>query len=135
LITVGGDIDPAALGPVPGHVHVEPFVDQDRVLPHVSLVVSHAGSGTVLGSLAHGLPMVLIPMGADQPWNGDRCLALGVGRVLDPVIASSDDIAAAVRDALGDPAMRAAAARLRQAMAALPPPADAVRAVEALAAG
>ncbi len=121
------------LGPQPAHVHVERFVPQAAVLPHVAAVVSHAGSGSVLGALTHGLPMVLLPMGADQPWNGDRCAALGVARVLDPVAATTTDIANALREVVTDPAYAAAAVAQRDALAALPGPEAAVAAIAALA--
>jgi UDP:flavonoid glycosyltransferase YjiC (YdhE family) len=135
LITVGPDIDPASLGAAPAHVHLERYVPQARILPHVALVVSHAGSGTVLATLAHGRPMVLLPMGADQPWIGDRCAELGVGRVLDVVTASSADIRAAIRDGLADQSARTAAESCRAAMLELPGPAAGVAAIERLAQG
>ncbi len=134
LVTVGNERDPASLGPQPGHVHVERFVPQPEVLPHVAAVVSHAGSGAVLGALAHGLPMVLLPMGADQPWNGDRCTALGVARVLDPIAASPASIAEALRDVLEDGNFAARARELGAAWAALPGPETALAALERLAA-
>src|SRR5205823_2594812 len=81
VVTVGRDIDPAELGPQPANVHIERYIPQAWLLPHCRLVVSHGGSGSVMGALAHGLPLVLLPMGADQPLNGARCAALGVARV------------------------------------------------------
>jgi UDP:flavonoid glycosyltransferase YjiC (YdhE family) len=135
LLTVGSEIDPASCGPVSGHVHVERFVAQARVLPNVAVVVSHGGSGTVLGALAHGRPMVLLPIGADQPWNGDRCVAIGVARVLDSTLATAADIRMAVRDVLADPALKAAAETACGAMLAMPPPAAAVDAIENLVNG
>ena len=88
VVTVGREVDPKALGPQPGNVRVEQYVPQSLLLPRCDLVVSHAGSGSVVGALAHGLPMVLLPIGADQPLNAARCEALGVARVLDPFHAS-----------------------------------------------
>lgn len=133
LVTTGAEIDPASLGPQPDHVHLERFVPQGDVLPHVAAVVSHAGSGSVLGALAQGLPMVLLPMGADQPWNGDRCTAIGVARVLDPVAVTAVDLGRAIDEVLADPASRAAAMRQRDALAALPGPDAAVAALDRLA--
>ncbi len=75
LVTVGQEIDPAEFGPQPGNVHIERYLPQSSVLPHCSLVVSHGGSGSVIGALAHGLPLVVAPMGADQPMNAARCSA------------------------------------------------------------
>ena len=66
LATVGPSADPAVLGDQPDHVRIERYVPQTRVLPHCRVVVSHGGSGTVLGALAVGLPQVCLPQGADQ---------------------------------------------------------------------
>ena len=120
IVTVGHDIDPAELGPQPPEVRVERFVEQAEVLPQCRAVVSQGGSGVVLGALAHGLPSVLLPMGADQPDNAARCETLGAARVLHPVRATPDDVAAALDDVLGDASFRAAAVRVRDEIAALP---------------
>jgi len=133
LMTVGEELDPGELGPRPDHVHIERFVPQAAVLPHVSAVVSHGGSGSVLGALAHALPMVLLAMGADQPLNAARCAALGVARALDPVTATSDDIRGAVAGILADDRARNAAVALQDEMAALPSAAEALTLLERLA--
>jgi len=135
IATVGRDIDPKEFGVQPTHIHIERFIAQSAVLPHCSLVVSHGGSGSVLGALAHGLPQVLIPMGADQPLNARRVDALGLGRVLDPITATPGDVRDAVWSVLTEPAHRRAAARLRDEIATLPPPDAAVACIEALVAG
>jgi UDP:flavonoid glycosyltransferase YjiC (YdhE family) len=133
VATVGDGLDPASLGPVPAHVHVTSYVAQHVLLPHCDVVVSHGGSGSVIGALAHGLPVVVMPIGADQPLNAARCAALGVGEVLDAAAATPDDIARAVSHVLEDPAPRRRAERLRDEIAALPDPAEVVPLLEALA--
>lgn len=120
IVTVGPQIDPQELGVQPRHVRVERFLDQGVVLPRCDLVVSHAGSGTVVGALAHGLPMLLLPMGADQPLNAARCAALGIARVLDALQATPAEIRDAAADLLGQTRYRAAASRLQQEIADLP---------------
>jgi MGT family glycosyltransferase len=134
VMTVGRDIDPAEFGPQPDRVHIERYIPQSRLLPHCSLVVSHAGSGSVIGALAHGLPMVLLPMGADQPHNAARCAELGLARVLDAVRATPGELREAVSIQLLDPSCRRAAGRMRDEFAALPGPAHAVALLERLAA-
>jgi glycosyltransferase len=69
---------------------------------------------------------VFLPVGADQPHTAARVAGLGAGVVVDPVAASSDDIAAAMRRVLEDGAFRAAALRMRDEYLALPSAADAV---------
>jgi len=134
LLTTGPDFDPAELGATPRNVIVERYVPLPAIVPLVDLVVSHGGSGTLVGTLDQGVPMVLIPMGADQPHNAVRAEALGVARVLDPVAATPADITAAAREVLADPSFRAAAGALGEAMARLPGPEAAVGRLEALAA-
>ncbi|RKR88129.1 MGT family glycosyltransferase [Micromonospora pisi] len=133
LVTVGHQIDPAEFGPQPEHVRIERYVDQGLVLPHCDLVVSHGGSGSVMGALVHGLPMVLAPMGADQPANAARCAALGVGRVLEALTVTPQDAAVTVAEVLADPGYRQAAGRLRNELAALPGPERAVPLLEQIA--
>ena len=134
LVTVGREIDPAELGPQPAHIHIERFIPQSAILPWCSAVVSHGGSGSVLGALAHGLPSVLIPMGADQPLNAARCADLDLARMLDPVQATPQSAREAVATVLADQTYRRAAQRLQAEIAALPEAVHAVTLLERLAA-
>jgi UDP:flavonoid glycosyltransferase YjiC (YdhE family) len=135
VVTVGRDMDPTELGPRPSNVRIERYLPQASLLPHCSVVVAHGGSGSVVGALAHGVPMVLIPMGADQPLIAARCEALGVARVLDPIAATPRDVREAVWALLSDPAYGAAAMRLRGECLALPGRARAVELLEGLGEG
>jgi UDP:flavonoid glycosyltransferase YjiC (YdhE family) len=108
-VTTGDAIDSAELGPHSGRIRIEQFLPLAETLACSDLVVSHGGSGTVISSLALGLPQVLLPMGADQPDNADRCQRLRVGVHLDPMSASPADIATAVTSVLEDPQFRTAA--------------------------
>jgi MGT family glycosyltransferase len=134
IATVGREIDPAEFDPQPANIRIERYIPQTVILPLCAAVVSHGGSGSVIGALAHGLPSVLIPMGADQPLNAARCAALGVGLALDAVAATPEAIRAAVATVLENPGYRAAAERLRDEIAALPGPEHAVRLLEQLVA-
>ena len=133
VATVGTAIDPATFGPQPAGVRVERFVAQSALLPHCRAVVSHGGSGSVLGALAHGLPQVLLPMGADQPCNAARCAALGVGRTLDALTCSPEEVHDAVITVSSDPSYHRRAAQLRDETLALPDAAYAVGLIERLA--
>ncbi|RYC09574.1 glycosyltransferase [Nocardioides zhouii] len=114
VVTVGRDLEPAAFGATPRHVRVERFVPQDEVLAATDLVVSHGGSGSLMAALAHGLPSVLLPLGADQPHNALRARELGVATTIDAATATAADITRGVASALADAAM---AARCREVAA------------------
>src|SRR6266508_4483240 len=134
IATVGRQFDPDDLGQQPENVHIERYIPQSSILPRCHLVVSHGGSGSVIGALAHGLPSVLVPMGADQPLNAARCEALGVARVLDAVETTPETVREAVSTVLANPTYRQAAERMRDEIAALPGPAYAVMLLERLVA-
>ena len=72
-------------------------------------MICHGGSGTTLGALAQGLPLVLVPQGADQFDNAARCVASGVAVVIGPGELSADAVRRALRQVLDDPSFAAAA--------------------------
>ena len=79
----GPPFDASTLGPVPANVHVEPWVDQARVLEQAELVVCHGGSGTTLAALAAGVPLVMVPLFADQFENARRVAPTRAGLVVE----------------------------------------------------
>jgi UDP:flavonoid glycosyltransferase YjiC (YdhE family) len=109
LVTVGRNVEPDELGPLPPRVRVERFVPQAHILTRAKAVVSHGGSGTTLGALAHGLPLVLVPQAADQFDNAARAEAAGAAIVLRPGAVTAESVRAALGRVLGEPAFAEAA--------------------------
>ena len=66
VVITTADIDPATLNP-PANVRVERFVPHSPVLDRAACVVCHAGMGITQKALAHGVPVVAVPFGRDQP--------------------------------------------------------------------
>jgi UDP:flavonoid glycosyltransferase YjiC (YdhE family) len=118
LFTTGRGVDVGTLGTIPGNVHVEAFVPQRDVLPCVAAVVCHGGSGTVLGTLAAGLPMVVVPLFADQEHNARRIAAVGAGIAAPGADAAT--LRSAIERVLGEATFRTHARRLAAEIAALP---------------
>ena len=110
LVTLGEHLDPADLE-VPDGVHLSRYVRHAAVLPWASAVVTHAGLGTILAGLAHGLPLVCLPLGREQPANADAVARVGAGLVVDPS-APAEEIASAIAKAVDDLELRAGAARI-----------------------
>jgi UDP:flavonoid glycosyltransferase YjiC (YdhE family) len=134
IVTTGRDQDPAQFGVQPPNVHIARYIPQSLLFPHCDVVVCHGGWNTVLAALSVGLPLVLLPLGADQPHNAARCAALHVGCVVGEEARTPETIRAAVRAVLIDPAYRQNAQRIRDEMHALPGPEHAVALLERLAA-
>jgi UDP:flavonoid glycosyltransferase YjiC (YdhE family) len=114
LLTTGADLE---LGPVPENVRVERWVPQAEALAHASLVVCHGGSGTVLGALAANLPLVIMPLFADQFANARTLADAGAAVVVEPA-----GLRAAIRDPPAPPPER-----LAREIRAAPPPLTALR--------
>jgi UDP:flavonoid glycosyltransferase YjiC (YdhE family) len=100
----------------PANVHVARFVPHAQVLPGAAAVVTHAGLGTVHAALAHGLPLVCLPIGRDQPDNAARVEWHGAGLRLSPE-SPPPAIRVAVERVLRDRAFTASARRLATAFA------------------
>ena len=132
VVTLGADGDPAALGAQPDNVHVHRFIAQEELLPRCDAVISHGGAGTMLGALAHGLPLLLLPQGADQHYNAERVVAAGAGLSVAPAQATTATIARAVDTLLGDATLRAGAQRVAAEIASMPGADSAVAHLQAL---
>jgi UDP:flavonoid glycosyltransferase YjiC (YdhE family) len=98
------------------------FTPLAELLRDIDLVVMHGGAGTTLGSLAAGIPLVVVPQAADQFVQADRVAAAGAGRAVVP--GSSESVADVVMTMLRDPGYRENAQRVAAQIAALPSPAD-----------
>ena len=127
IVTVGSDRDPAELGPQPTFVHVERYLPQAGILPHCDAIVCHGGSGTLLGALAQGLPLLIIPLDGDHFMSAERLAALGVARVLQVPEVSRQAVAEAVQAVLADPTYRRRASEIRADIAAMPSPTEVAR--------
>jgi MGT family glycosyltransferase len=120
VVTTGPGLDPAALGPLPPAVHIAPYLPQAAVLPRCTAVVSHAGAGTMLGALCHGLPQLCLPQSTDQPFNTAALLPTGAALALQPDEITPDAVAGALGRLLREPSFRQAAGRLRAEIDAMP---------------
>ncbi|NQX23663.1 glycosyltransferase family 1 protein [Curtobacterium sp. VKM Ac-2852] len=134
LLTTGPWVDPTtfAVPAGPGAIRIEQYVPQDTVLGLVDLVVNHGGSGSVTGALAHGVPLLVLPLGADQLPNGSCVETLGAGLVLDAATAAAEDIRTTASRLLTEPSFGVAAERVRTEIATGEPPAVVLAAVERL---
>jgi UDP:flavonoid glycosyltransferase YjiC (YdhE family) len=126
LVAVGPRLEPASLGVQPDHVRVEAWVDQHDVLARSTVVVSHGGSGTFLGALAHGVPQLCLPQAADQFRNMEGGLRAGAVLALRQDQATPDAVRSAVQRLLTEPSFREASGRVAAEIAAMPSPATVV---------
>ncbi|KAJ4918637.1 hypothetical protein JOQ06_005112 [Pogonophryne albipinna] len=70
---------------VPENVKFMKWAPQNDLLAHpgVRAFITHAGSHGLFEGLCHAVPMVMVPLGGDQPDNAQRLASRGAGLVLD----------------------------------------------------
>ena len=83
----------------PENVVVLKSAPHSLVFPHTDLVITHAGHGTIMRALSHGLPLICLPMGRDQNDNAAKISYHGCGLKLSPK-SSPEKIQRAVKNIL-----------------------------------
>jgi UDP:flavonoid glycosyltransferase YjiC (YdhE family) len=121
-VTLGPEGSRDGFGTEPGLVSFEEFAPLADLLDGADLVVAHGGAGTLLGTLSEGLPMVLVPQGADQFRHAERACAAGAAISLTGGSATPEAATAAVADVVAEPSYRRAARRVAAEIAAMPSP-------------
>ncbi|GAA4950372.1 MGT family glycosyltransferase [Nonomuraea thailandensis] len=115
VVLATGGTDPAALDPLPDNVIARRFVPQTEVLERAALFVTHGGMNSVNEAMYAGVPMLVIPQGADQPLVARRVVQLGAGLAISPRDAGPGLVHALARRLLDEPRFMAAADRLQVA--------------------
>ena len=134
VITLGPEGRPDSLGSLPDGVHVERFIPQAALLPHCALMISNGGSGSTLGALSHGVPILAVPAGSpSQQRNADALAVSGAGRRLERHELSVDRMRADARTMLTDPSYRTVAQRIAKEIIGMPSVEQAALLVEQLA--
>jgi UDP:flavonoid glycosyltransferase YjiC (YdhE family) len=132
IVTIGRQNDPEQFGPQPAGVIIRSYIPQHELLPWCDAAVVHGGSGTVLGALAYGVPLLVLPQGADQWSNAERVAAAGAGLRLLRDQISIDSIRRAVTALLTEPSYRRRSVAIQQEMRVMPSAAEAMARIEAL---
>jgi UDP:flavonoid glycosyltransferase YjiC (YdhE family) len=117
LTTSAGDYDVE-----PDTVNFEPFAPLNELLSGIDLVVGAGGAGTTISALGAGIPMVLVPQGADQFVQAERACAAGAALQLLPKAATPEAVAGAVRTVLAESSFRDGAGKIADQVAAMPSP-------------
>jgi vancomycin aglycone glucosyltransferase len=86
-------------------------VNQQALFPRLAAVVHHGGAGTTTTAARAGVPQVVVPQMADQPYYAGRVAALGIGVAHDGPAPTAASLSAALEEALA-PAVRARGAEI-----------------------
>lgn len=123
IVTAGVLTRPEDVPVADPRVQVVPFVPLDELLQGVDLVLTHGGAGTTLAALSKGIPLVVVPQGADQFLQAAAVERAGVGRSLPPGSPDPAVLREAVQDVLTQPRYARAAQAVAVQVATMPEPA------------
>lgn len=135
ILTTGGrrDTESLHLGALAPNTRLESWVAHDRLLPHLDLLVTTGGAGTVMSALGAGVPLIVVPTEWDKPENAQRVVESGAGLRLSPRRCTAAGLRDAVERVLGDPSFRRNAQRLAADFARHDGPGRAAELLEGLA--
>ncbi len=124
VVTLGLTASAADYGSADGDITFAAFTPLADLLHDVDLVVTHGGAGTTLGVLSRGLPLVVVPQGADQFLQAAVVSASGTGIAVQPGPDVPETVAKAVVTLRTDPGYTEAARTVAAQIAAMPTPSD-----------
>ena len=114
VMSIGNSARPGCLGTLPPTITVRRNVPQLEVLSRASLFVTHGGMNSVNEALYYGVPMVVVPMGNDQPTVARRVAELGLGEALDARSATPAALRGAALRVMSDQGCRARLAEFQR---------------------
>lgn len=114
LMTVHSGVDVADLGPLPPNVEVHGWLPLHEVLAHADAFLCHGGLGSIMGALAQGTPVVVVPDSPERMVNAARVEELGLGRAITESALTPERLRGAVREVATDPEIREAAEAMRE---------------------
>jgi len=116
VLSIGDQIDPKQIGPVPNNAIIVKRAPQLELLKQAAACITHAGLNTVLESLAQGVPQVAIPITYDQPGVAARIAHKKTGVVTSLDKLNADHLAFLVNQVLTDPVYRENSHKLQNAI-------------------
>jgi zeaxanthin glucosyltransferase len=117
VLSIGTNVNPDELGPIPSNTLVLRSAPQIELLTHAALCITHAGLNTTLESLAQGVPMVAIPIAYDQPGVAARIAHHGVGEFLDLQDLTIERLSALIQKVMKNNSYRDKARRFQKVIA------------------
>ncbi|WP_244199765.1 glycosyltransferase [Amycolatopsis thailandensis] len=131
VVTLGLAARPEEFDVDPSRITFVGFTPMDDLLDGADVVVTHGGAGTTSAVLSKGVPLVVLPQGADQFFQAERVAAAGAGIALLPPSQTPEATVAAVRTALEDVDVRESVRMIAKEIAAMPAAPDVAATLEA----
>jgi MGT family glycosyltransferase len=117
IVTTGAGYDLARLAPLPANVIVRDYIPHSALLDRAAVMITHAGHGSVISALAHGVPLICVPFGRDQRDVAIRAVATGAAITLRPAGLTARKLSRAINHVLNQPQYQTAARSMQASLA------------------
>ena len=116
VLSIGDQLEPEQISPVPKNAIIVKRAPQLELLKMATVCITHSGLNTVLESLAQGVPQVAIPVTFEQPGIAARIAYHKTGAVTSLEKLTASHISRLLGEVLDDPTYRTNARRMQKAI-------------------
>ncbi|MDR4947919.1 macrolide family glycosyltransferase [Neobacillus cucumis] len=103
VMSIGKKVNIQYFGNIPSNFIIRNYVPQLQVLQNTDVFITHCGMNSTSEALYYGVPLVMNPIGSDQPMVAERVNMLGAGIILDKSEINVEGLRKAVETILSDP--------------------------------
>ncbi|GED69553.1 glycosyl transferase family 1 [Brevibacillus reuszeri] len=114
VMSIGDKVQMADLGEIPKNFIVKSYVPQIEVLQETKLFITHGGMNSTNEGLYYGVPLIVIPLSADQPMIARQVAKIGAGITLQMQSLTANQLREGVDHVLSDSSFKQAASNIRE---------------------
>lgn len=106
ILSTGNDTTLAHAAPFPQNATVVKWISQIDVLKISALAIVHGGLGTIKECIYNGVPMIVVPIARDQPFNARLVEQHGLGKSCSPDTISKNSLLPLIHTVIESPDIR-----------------------------
>lgn len=114
VLSIGGQTQLDELGEIPENFIVKNYVPQTELLKYTKLFITHGGMNSTNEALYIGVPLIVIPLSADQPLIAQQVTNIGAGIQLQMQTLTANQLKEAADQVLNNPSIYKAVANIRE---------------------